>query len=269
MNIFKAVKLVPAHFLIMNYFLLLLTSHLLYSTALEFGNLIILCFLMKSLVRKSVRLSILFLFEYTDFACTGSVDFLAVEETFISDENFFKALTSNWSGPVFCSLVSGTRMAGPRGNMADVFRGLGQKLTLYLFLAIILASFILRRDDNHSGSVSSSVSQLYLANSVSFDSLRASIHLWTKRSSYKTNSTSCNTQLLHLAKDVLFVNLVLLCGDVLQNPGPATLTCFKCSKTIRKNQGRATCVGCTQPYHLKCLSAEFEYSSKCDVFQQC
>ena len=83
--------------------------------------------------------------------------------------------------------------------MADVFRGLGQKSTLYLFLAIILASFILRRDNNHSGSVSSSVSQLYLANSVSFDSLRVSIHLWTKRSSYKTNSTSCcNTQLFHV-----------------------------------------------------------------------
>lgn len=104
--------------------------------------------------------------------------------------------------------------------MADLFRGLGQKLTLYLFLAIILASFILRRDDNHSGSVSSSVSQLYIANSVSFDSLRASIHLWTKRSSYKTNSMSCcNTQLLHLAKDVLFVNLVLLCGDVYRTLG--------------------------------------------------
>ena len=61
------------------------------------------------------------------------------------------------------------------------------------------------------------------------------------------------------------MNLVLLCGDVLQNPGPATLKCFKCSKTIRKNQGRTTWVGCTQPYHLKCLSAEFEYSSKCDM----
>lgn len=41
------------------------------------------------------------------FARTGSVDFLAVAETLISDENSFKALTSNWSGPVFCSPVSG------------------------------------------------------------------------------------------------------------------------------------------------------------------
>ena len=76
-------------------------------------------------------------------------------------------------------------------NMADVFRVLGQKSTLYLFLGIILASFILRRDKHHSGSVFSSFSQLYLANFVSFDSLRVSIHLWTRRSSYKTNSTSC------------------------------------------------------------------------------
>lgn len=38
-----------------------------------------------------------------DFARTSFVDFLAVEETFISDENSFKALTSYWSGPVFCS----------------------------------------------------------------------------------------------------------------------------------------------------------------------
>ena len=38
---------------------------------------------------------------------------------------------------------------------------------------------------------------------------------------------------------------------------------FKCSKTIRRNQGRATCVGCTQPYHPICLGADFDYSDKC------
>ena len=44
-----------------------------------------------------------------DFARTGSVDFLAVEETFISDENSFKDLTSNCSCLVFCSPVSGKK----------------------------------------------------------------------------------------------------------------------------------------------------------------
>ena len=37
---------------------------------------------------------------------------------------------------------------------------------------------------------------------------------------------------------MLFVNLVLLCGDVLQNPGPVRTQCFNCDKTIRKNQRR-------------------------------
>ena len=52
--------------------------------------------------------------------------------------------------------------------------------------------------------------------------------------------------------DVLFVNLVLLCGDVLQNPGPAVVKCYKCNKTIRRNEGRAICTWFMQPYHYKC-----------------
>ena len=43
------------------------------------------------------------------------------------------------------------------------------------------------------------------------------------------------------------------------------MKCSKCIKTIRKNQGKATCDGCNQPYHFKCLGAEFEFSSKCDL----
>ena len=64
-------------------------------------------------------------------------------------------------------------------------------------------------------------------------------------------------------RDVLFVNLVLLCGDVLQNPGPVRIQCFNCHKTIRKNQGRADCSDCLQSYHLKCLGVDFETSKKC------
>ena len=49
---------------------------------------------------------------------------------------------------------------------------------------------------------------------------------------------------------------------MLKNPGPATVKSYKCSKTVR-NQGRATYVGCTQLYHLKCVGAGFDHSSKC------
>ena len=41
------------------------------------------------------------------------------------------------------------------------------------------------------------------------------------------------------------------------------MQCFKCHKTIRKNQGRGNCSDCLQSYHLKCLGADFETSKKC------
>ena len=35
--------------------------------------------------------------------------------------------------------------------------------------------------------------------------------------------------LFRFTRDALAVNLLLLCGGVLQNPGPATVKCFKCT----------------------------------------
>ena len=72
-------------------------------------------------------------------------------------------------------------------------------------------------------------------------------------------------QLLRFTRDVFIVNLVLLGGDVLQNPGPVRIQCFNCHKTIRKNQGRADCSVCLQSYHLKCLGVDFESSQKCSL----
>jgi len=44
----------------------------------------------------------------------------------------------------------------------------------------------------------------------------------TKRPSGKIK-LNCSPQLVCLTRDVLAVNLLLLCGDVLQNPGPTTV----------------------------------------------
>ena len=52
---------------------------------------------------------------------------------------------------------------------------------------------------------------------------------------------------LRLTRNVLSVSLVLLCADVSQNPGPARIERSKCYKTIRKNQGRATCIRLREP----------------------
>ena len=70
-------------------------------------------------------------------------------------------------------------------------------------------------------------------------------------------------KIIRFTRDVLFVNLVLLCGDVLQNPEPVRIQCFNCHKTISKNQGRADCSDCLQSYHLKCLGTDLETNKKC------
>lgn len=57
-----------------------------------------------------------------DFARTHSFDFLAVEETFIADELSFKSLTSEWSGPAFCSPACG-RSAGVSLFVSRLFDG--------------------------------------------------------------------------------------------------------------------------------------------------
>ena len=138
--------------------------------------------------------------------------------------------------------ITGIHMA----NMADVVLKLGQKLTIYLFLSLILASFILRKERKLYEFVSTDAVELYVAKSISLDSLQVSTRQRTNRPSYKV----CRSiQLVHLTRNVLFVNLILLCGDVLQNPGSAIEKCYKCNKTIRRNQGRAICAECTHPYH--------------------
>ena len=146
--------------------------------------------------------------------------------------------------------------------MADVLLKVGRKSTIFLFLVVIFATFILIKEDKHFRFQSTDVAELHVGKLMSQDCSQISARPRTKRLSCKFKF-NCSPQLVRFTRDVLAVNLLLLCEDVLQNPGPVTVKCFKCSKTIRRNQGRATCVGCTQPYHLKCLGADFDYSAKC------
>ena len=115
------------------------------------------------------------------------------------------------------------------------------------------------------GYILSDVSELFVAKSLSIEATQLSTsEIRSKRPVMtKEGNHLQSLQILRLTRDVLFVNLVLLCGDVLQNPGPVRIQCFNCHKTIRKNQGRADCSDCLQSYHLKCLGADFETSKKC------
>lgn len=57
-----------------------------------------------------------------DYARVHGVDILAVEETLITDESTFKAFTSDWKGPRFCSPASG-KSAGVAVFFSERFDG--------------------------------------------------------------------------------------------------------------------------------------------------
>ena len=70
-------------------------------------------------------------------------------------------------------------------NVADVVLSLGRKLTIYLFLSLILASFILRKEHKVYEFVSTDAVELYVAKPISLDSLQVSTRQRTKLPSYK------------------------------------------------------------------------------------
>ena len=58
---------------------------------------------------------------------------------------------------------------------------------------------------------------------------------------------------LRPSRPSFFQLILVLCGDIKTCPGPV-LKCRSCSKTIRRNQSRATCTRCNEHLHLKGLT---------------
>ena len=54
--------------------------------------------------------------------------------------------------------------------------------------------------------------------------------------------------------------LLIIAGDIDFCPGPCS-KCNVCGKGIRKNKSCVSCSGCTDKYHLKCLSFTIKNSS--------
>ena len=52
----------------------------------------------------------------------------------------------------------------------------------------------------------------------------------------------------------LLCSLLLLCGDVLENPGPVKNLCGLCDKPVKRNQKAIECEECFKWYHVKCMS---------------
>ena len=137
---------------------------------------------------------------------------------------------------------------------------------VYACLLIILSSFTFKEVSNVDSYIKTKVSELYVGSSlVNTSLLEMSTIQQTKRPREKFEyGYVWGVRLLRVTRDVLLINLVLLGGDVALNPGSvARVQCSKCLKSIRKNQGLVNCTVCTQPYHLKCVDAEFESSKRC------
>lgn len=59
--------------------------------------------------------------------------------------------------------------------------------------------------------------------------------------------------------------MVLLAGDIQQNPGPVTDACAVCTKGCRKNQMAIQCDSCDKWFHAKCISMKrTEYDKLCE-----
>ena len=59
--------------------------------------------------------------------------------------------------------------------------------------------------------------------------------------------------------------MVLLAGDIQENPGPVTDACAVCTKGCRKNQMAIQCDSCDKWFHAKCISMKrTEYDKLCE-----
>ena len=59
--------------------------------------------------------------------------------------------------------------------------------------------------------------------------------------------------------------MVLLAGDIQENPGPVTDACAVCTKGCRKNQMAIQCDSCDKWFHAKCISMKrTKYDKLCE-----
>ena len=74
-------------------------------------------------------------------------------------------------------------------------------------------------------------------------------------------------QLIKLVNFFVAAGILMQAGDISLNPGPVNHAkrplCSLCLKTIRRNQGEASCQACNGLFHLKCIRISFEDSKCC------
>ena len=78
-------------------------------------------------------------------------------------------------------------------------------------------------------------------------------------------SLKCMAALKFANITVCATYMVLLAGDIQENPGPVTDACAVCTKGCRKNQMAIQCDSCDKWFHAKCISMKrTEYDKLCE-----
>ena len=100
---------------------------------------------------------------------------------------------------------------------------LGRKSAIYLFLFVITGSFTLKNVDKRDGYIVSDVSELFVVKSMSMEATHLLSSIRIKRPVMTKGGNQVFKFSVSSAQDVLFLNLILLWGDVLQNPAPVLI----------------------------------------------
>ena len=100
---------------------------------------------------------------------------------------------------------------------------LGRKSAICLSLFVITGSFTQRNVDKRDRYIVSDVLELFVVKSLSMKATQPSTSIWIKRPVMTKGGNQVFKFSVSSARDELFLNLILLWGDVLQNPGPVLI----------------------------------------------
>ena len=93
-----------------------------------------------------------------------------------------------------------------------------------------------------------------IANGLKFSYIRSLISLNEEAYARHSSRRDKPNMAPELCARNLLYGLLLLCGDVLENPGPAKNLCGLCDKPVKRNQKAIECEECFKWYHVKCTS---------------
>ena len=145
--------------------------------------------------------------------------------------------------------------------------GLSSKLSSLIFLLVVFDILNRYLKHIHHSRLWNGAAEVHVGREISKTEVSpvASRSASGLRSAKRSSPGLVCIRTINLIEKLVFVNILLLCNDVSLNPGPASLACPKCLKTIKKTQSQLQCVHCDKFFHLRCLGSEYESLRMCSL----